>query len=200
VANCLDLFEQTRPSPAIHELADLFGRALRDLGSWLERRFDGRFLGPWEQARGSVVPLVRSLLDMPLYRDIAQYDGAPVPFLKRAQITAFDLDGALREGREGLRDLDRLTIFADNLVPHVLRQNAVLAFDPALESRIEREELLVWGSPEEVEIRACALHAVEELARLTGLRAADLDGWLWRSGAAPRYKAHPRHRSRCPYY
>ena len=45
--------------------------------------------------------------------------GVPVPFLKRAQIAAADL--APRRASSQFPDLERLTMFADNLVPHVLR-------------------------------------------------------------------------------
>ena len=44
-----------------------------------------------------------------------------------------------------------------------------LVYDDALAGRIERGELLAPGSPEEVEIRACGVHAVELLAARTGL-------------------------------
>jgi hypothetical protein len=133
---------------------------------------------------------------MPLYRDVSQYDGLRVPFLKRAQLTAQDLASA---GLAELADLDRLTLFADNLIPHVLRIDGVLRFDAGLVERIEAGELLEHGSREEVEIRACALHAVEMLAR-DGPPPRLLDQWLWRRGSRPEYKAHPRHRARCPYY
>ena len=90
---------------------------------------------------------------------------------------------------------------ADNLVPHVLRIDGVLEFEPALVDRIDREELLEHGSPEEVEIRACAVHAVELLVAARGdTTAAAVDDLLWRRGAAPRYKAHPRHRARTTAY
>ena len=39
-------------------------------------------------------------------------------------------------------DLDRLTIFADNLVPHVLRVDGVLRYDSRLAARIDAGELL----------------------------------------------------------
>ena len=99
------------------------------------------------------------------------------------------------------RDLDRLTMFADNLVPHVLRLDGVLTYEPELLARIERGELLEHGSPEEIEIRACALHAVELMteARPATL-PADIDYVLWNRGQDPRYKAQPRHRSRCTAY
>ena len=45
-------------------------------------------------------------------------------FYKRAQIAANDLHLA---GVVDFADIDRLTIFADNLVPHVLRLDGVLA-------------------------------------------------------------------------
>ena len=100
-------------------------------------------------------------------------------------------------------DLDRLTMFADNLVPHVLRLDGVLRFAPGLAARIDRGELIEHGSAEEVEIRACALHAVELIVAGAGDAAttsAQVDEYLWNRGQLPRYKAVPRHRSRCTAY
>ena len=79
----------------------------------------------------------------------------------------------------------------------MLRIDGVLRFDEDLVARIDAGELLVHDSPEEVEIRACALHAVEALvaAHPTGTTAAATDWVLWTRGAAARYKAHPRHRA-----
>jgi hypothetical protein len=77
----------------------------------------------------------------------------------------------------------------------------VLAFDPQLVARIDRGDLIEHGSPEEIEIRACALHAVELIVAARGdTRAADLDQLLWQRGQQLRYKASPRHRSRCTAY
>ena len=84
----------------------------------------------------------------------------------------------------------------------MLRLDGVLAFDDALVARIEAEELIEHDSPEEVEIRACALHAVELLvaAHPAGTTATAVDNVLWHRGAAPRYKARPRHRARTTAY
>jgi hypothetical protein len=82
-----------------------------------------------------------------------------------------------------------------------LRTDGVLRFDPGLIERIERGELIEHGSPEEVEIRACALHAVELIvAERPGTRSSDVDRLLWNRGQESRYKASPRHRSRCTAY
>jgi hypothetical protein len=135
---------------------------------------------------------------MPLYRDVWR----AVPFLKRAQLTAADL--ALATGHR-FDDLDRLTLFADNLVPHVLRLDGVLAYDPELVARIEAGDLLAAGSVEEVEIRAGAVTAVERVvAALHDLgrpaTAMAVDHLLWRRGQGPSYKAVPRHRCRTTSY
>ena len=117
-------------------------------------------------------------------------------FYKRAQIVPSDLALA---GAASFGDLDRLTIFADNLVPHVLRVDGVLRYDPDLAAHIDAERLLAPGEAER-EIRACALHACEELAPRTGIPARELDIRLWNAGQEPRYKAVPRHRTRSVYY
>jgi hypothetical protein len=181
-----------------HELMGLFVGSLRGLGRRLTDEHGGSFTGLIDSAGGSAAALVERLAGWDSFADSSDYRGWAVPFLKRAQIAAADLAGA---GVAGFGDLDRLTMFADNLVPHVLRLDGVLRFEPALVKRIERGQLIEHGSPEEVEIRACALHAVELIvAERPGTRAADIDQVLWSRGGAPRYKAFPRHRSRCTAY
>ena len=118
-------------------------------------------------------------------------------FYKRAQITANDLALA---GVAAFADADRLTIFADNLVPHVLRVDGMLAYEPELAAKIDGGEELAAGSEMETELRACAVHACELISARTGLAPRLLDAALWNRGQAPRYKAIPRHRTRSVYY
>jgi hypothetical protein len=193
-------------NPAAAPLLAEFTAALADLGAFLLRDFDGRFAGPVEAAGGSADALVRLLARMPRYRDVSRYDELVVPFYKRAQITCADLALALGErGPGAFRDLGELTLFADNLVPHVLRMKGVLRYDPALAAHVDREIVLPSGGREEVEIRAVAVHAVERLAaacaaRGLPIRPAALDQILWARGQAPEIKAVPRHRARNTYY
>ncbi len=205
-ATCTRVFGQGDAQPGAEELMAHFATALRDLGEWLERRWRGRFAGPVEAAGGSAARLVPLLAEMPLYRDVSRYDELEVPFYKRAQLTCADLSAAFAgEGYGHFHDLERLTCFADNLVPHVLRREGVLVYDADLARRIDAEELLVAGSREEVEIRAAAVHVVERLVegiRRAGgrARALELDFLLWNRGQRPEIKAHPRHRARTTYY
>jgi hypothetical protein len=181
-----------------HELMGLFAGSLRDLGRHVADEHGGRFASVAGSAAGSAVALARGLGKWSCFADTSTYDGLTLPFRKRAQIAAADLG---RAGAAHFHDIDRLTMFADNLVPHVLRLDGVLRFDPELVARIDRAELIEHGSSEEVEIRACALHAVELIvAARPGSCAADVDELLWNRGQQPRYKASPRHRSRCTAY
>jgi hypothetical protein len=211
---CAELFGQPHPGP-VDDLLELFARAWRDLGRLLLDRYGGSALALVRAAGGSAARLVELLDAMPLVHDVARYDGVEVPLYKRAQITASHLDRALAAaGRAGggggggggaepvprFTDLDRLTAFADNLVPHTLRMLGVLAYDDELAGRIARGELLQPGEPAEVEIRACGVWAVEELSRVSGVDAATIDHQLWQRGQDPVIKAVPRHRCRSPYY
>jgi Potential Queuosine, Q, salvage protein family len=181
-----------------HALMALYADSLRDLAAHVEADHGGRF-AELAASTGSAVALARHLGGWRCFADVSRYDGREIPFLKRAQIAAADL---ARAGAGRYDDLGALTMFADNLVPHVLRLDGVLHVDPALVARIERGELIAHGSPEEVELRACALHAVELIvsAREDGITAAEVDECLWNRGQQARYKAVPRHRCRCTAY
>jgi hypothetical protein len=179
-----------------HLLMEEFATALRDVGVHLGHEYNGRFRGPAE-ASADIPDLVGTFAPWDAFADASRYEGREVPFFKRAQLAAADLH---RAGVAGVPGLDRLTAFADNLVPHVLRVDGILHLDPRLTGRIEAEELLEHGSPEEVELRACAVHAVELLANAGPLTPAAIDGALWNRGRDSRYKSLPRPRSRNTAY
>jgi hypothetical protein len=183
-----------------HELMGLYAASLRDLGHQVFSSAGGSFAA-LAATPTSAVELAGKLGSWPCFADTSRYGEIAIPFLKRAQIAAADLN---RAGVTAFADLDRLTMFADNLVPHVLRLDGILHFAPGIVARINRGELIEHGSTEEVEIRACALHAVELIvaarAETTPVTAADVDQHLWQRGQEPSYKAVPRHRSRCTAY
>ncbi|MEA2269597.1 MAG: hypothetical protein QOC64_2207 [Solirubrobacteraceae bacterium] len=169
-----------------HELMALFAQALRQLGAFLGER---GALDVVAGADGSAVRLAEQLAaGMPMFRDHG--------FYKRAQIAPSDLELA---GVAQFRDMDRLTIFADNLVPHVLRCDGVLVYDERLAAHIDAGRPLRPG-PQEREIRACSVHACALIAERTGMTERDIDNALWTRGGAPEYKAVPRHRCRTIFY
>jgi hypothetical protein len=205
-ADCAAIFDQDLGVPEPAELMGLFAQAWNELGAFLLARYGGRFAGPLAEADGDLERIAEILGTMPLFRDVARYDELEVPFYKRAQITAADLASSdIGEQGDRLHGVERLTAFADNLVPHTLRCEGVLHYAPALTERIEREEPIAPGSAEEVEIRAAGVHAVERLVAVLGeggveTCAARVDAWLWNRGQSPAVKARPRHRTRTVFY
>ncbi|MDQ6669735.1 MAG: queuosine salvage family protein [Chloroflexota bacterium] len=193
--DCAGMFGQEfGADAAVDELMGLFAAALNALGGYVGARFGGSFGALVESARGSAEELVGILVEMPFYQDVG--------FYKRAQLTAADLSVA-QVATFG--DLDRLTIFADNLVPHVLRVDGILQYEPDLLDRINREELIPSGSTEEREIRAGAVHAVELIRealhrRTHAVTSMELDYVLWNRGQQPAYKSQSRHRTRTVFY
>lgn len=172
--------------PPDHELMSLYAMALRELGRFLGER---RALDLVAECGGSAERLAEALA-----RGMAMFDDRG--FYKRAQIAAADLALA---GVASFPDLDRLTVFADNLVPHVLRCEGILAYDRSLAAHIDAGEVLSPGGAER-EIRACAVHACELISARTGVPERVLDNRLWNHGQAPEYKARLRHRCRTVFY
>ena len=94
--------------------------------------------------------------------------------------------------RLGLAASYRLTVFADNLLPHVLRLDGVLIYEPALARLVDQGRLLRTGSRMEREIRACTVHACEQLAMRLEVPPRTLDNWLWNRGRHRPTASDPR--------
>ena len=172
---------------ADHPLMALYAEALVQLGAFLGDRTALEVIAAAGGAAGRFAAALAA--GMPFFDDRGYY--------KRAQIAANDLALA---GVASFADLDRLTIFADNLVPHVLRTDGVLVYAPELAARIDGGELLEAGGEPEREIRACAVHACEQLAARAAVPPRTLDNWLWNRGNAPPYADGAPHLTRTVFY
>jgi hypothetical protein len=180
---------------------------LNELGKVLLEEYHGQASQLVEAAGQSAIVLVRILYRrLSSFRDIAKYRGHQVPFYKRAQILAADLFGAFK-GKEWGRftDLDKLTAFADYKLPQVLRHLGILRYAPDLENVIDQQIFIEAGSPEEIEIRANTIWAVElirqELERMgKGLRAFEIDWILWKMGQDEVFREKPYHRTVTIFY
>lgn len=203
---CCRVFGQKESDFAAYELMRLFAQALRDFAELLFLHYEGSFVNLIRSAGNSAARLAEILCQMPFYRDSFNYEGHEVLLLKRAQITASDLHLAFRGSDYGyFADIVDLTIFADNLVPHVLAVDGLLQYSPDLQNLIKAGTLLRSGSIEEIEIRACAVHAVELLRQAFAdvgvtVSSQQLDYLLWNRGQASRYNLTPTHQTRCVYY
>ena len=182
---------------------------LRDAGATLVERYDGRFhnlvaaASPalYDDGNGLLELLVR---DFPRFDDVAEYNGHTVRFYKLAQLALWFLHVSLPGGL-GLSDLDRLSAFADYIVPVGLRVLGIFRYSDALEHAIAGGVLIEAGSPWEVELRAHTIYATALLTdEVNALRPPELqvivpqiDARLW----VPFHKTHhPHHLTRTIYY
>ncbi len=180
---------------------------LREVGIILNEKYDGTFVNVLQKADRSAVKLVKEVVsNFPSFNDIATYQGQTVYLYKRVQLLAADLNGAFEgEGHGEFVDLDQLTIFADYKLPQVLRHYHVLEYDEYLSNMVDNYMHFVPGSPEEVEIRAATIHAVEIIRQsLTNghrsIPAFKLDWWLWTLGQNDITRDKPYHRARTAFY
>ncbi len=180
---------------------------LREAGHILIREWGGDVLNLVESARGSGAGLAARLVaSFPSFRDEARYDGRTVRFWKRAQLLVSDLYQAFDgKGFGAFSDLHELTAFADYKLPQVLRALGIISYEPVLEETVDGLQYLEAGSPEEVEIRAMTIWAVEEIKKAFGqdghdVTSAVMDQWLWQLGQLEPFRKKPYHRCRTIYY
>ncbi|PKA59888.1 hypothetical protein AXF42_Ash015946 [Apostasia shenzhenica] len=149
-------------------------RLLHEVGSELEKSFDGKATNLVKACGNSALSLVTIVakhfpVSFPQqgFRDHSLYRGHQIFFYKRAQIFVADLWNAFKgKGYGSFHDISSVTIFADYIVPAVLRQLGILKYSSSLSSSIDTKKEIVSGSEEEVEIRACSIYAVEKMREL----------------------------------
>jgi hypothetical protein len=186
------------------QLLDERARIWREVGEVLVERYDGRFSNVFAAA-GSCADFLELLTSgFGRFDDRAQYDGLDVRFWKLAQLSVWILEATL-PGGTGFTDLDRLTAFADYIVPAALRVLGITRYSAALEEAVQNGRLVEAGSPWEVEIRAHTIVACDELTRrVNELRPPELrvivpqvDARLW----VPFHRTHyPHHLTRTIFY
>lgn len=201
-----------------HTLPELEERTLRlnELGLALQNNFQGLAANMVTAAKGSAVSLVSLVLQyLPGFRDTCIYRGRLVHFYKRAQILVGDVWAAYGKcGSEFdsnphhpfyFRDIDQLTMFADYRVPQLLRHFGVLGYDLPLAAAVDHLQEVPFGSPQEVEIRAATVVAVEMLRKQLLAKGLDLfvvevDWLLWQMGEESKDQIKPHHRTMTIYY
>jgi hypothetical protein len=189
------------------QLLDKRLEILHELGDILLNEYGGNASRLIESADKSAAGLTKLLSEkIPSFRDIAEYEGRTVYFLKRAQILAADLYGAFGGKSFGtFDDIERLTAFADYKLPQVLRHLGILCYSNSLSEKVDKRVMLSPGSPEEVEIRANTIWAVElikenlfQLGRK--LNSYEIDWLLWNLGQDDSFREKPYHLTASIYY
>ena len=151
-------------------------QVLHAVGAVLSEKYAGRFhnfvkaCSPrlYDNGNGLVDRLVK---EFPRFDDVSVYAGHRVKFYKLSQLGIWFVYSALRKtGGFRLDDIDKMTAFADYMVPVGLRLLGITSYSPALEKAINTHQLIPRDSPWEVEIRAHCVYATallcEEINRI----------------------------------
>lgn len=146
-----------------------------------------------KEANAFVTALIETF---PALQDRSVHQGKEVWILKKPQLLAIDLYRHLNTQLPQLfawGDRSQLTVFADNVLPVLLRHFGVLRFEPSLAEIIDTKQVLP-PDEREVEIRALSVHACnvlleklnEHLIRHSrkAVDATQLDFYLWFTGRA----------------
>jgi hypothetical protein len=180
---------------------------LRELGAYLLKNYAGKAHGLVEATGHSAAKLARFMAEkLSSFRDVAEYSGYKVFFYKRAQIFAADLYGSFHGKKWGaFDDMHRLTAFADYKLPQVLRHLGIMRYKNVLADKIDQKILLQPARPEEVEIRANTILAVELIRRELqsmgkDLKPFEIDWVLWNMGQDKSFKPKPYHRTATIFY
>jgi len=200
--NCADIFGLDIEKPYSSEFSNMCSGNLRELGQNIADNYNGSFMSFVDAAEGSAGKMIHNLIKMDNFKDVHEYRGMTIAFYKRAQIAAVDMHLAFKSlGYDLFDDLGLVTMFADNGIPHVLRMDGILEYSASLAGNIDNGEEIVSGSEEEIEIRACAGHAVELMSKVSRLTAVNIDHILWhRSVSNSYYRDAPTHRTLSHYY
>ncbi len=166
------IFRGNIEMPMLDERAEILNAA----GEVLVKKYHGRFYefvqaGPpraFAEGRGL---LERLIAEFPRYNDVSIYDGHTVQIHKLAQLGLWALHAALsRSGAFRVEDAERLTAFADYIVPVALRVMNIFEYSPTLEEAINSHKLIPRDSTQEIEIRAHTIYATALLREEINLR------------------------------
>ncbi len=166
---------------------------LHQVGATLVERYKGRFRNfvkscstrLYDNGNGLVDRLVA---EFPRFNDVSSYDGHTVRIYKLPQLAIWFLYTSLRKsGTFHIDDLDKMTAFADYIVPVGLRLLGITRYSTQLENMVNSHQLIPRDSHQEIEIRAHCIYALALLAEeINCLRPPDLqivvpqlDARLW---------------------
>ena len=163
------------------------------VGSVLAEKYNGRFhnfvksCSPrlYDNGAGLIDRLVK---EFPRFDDVSPYDGETIKIYKLPQLGIWLAYSALRKGGQlVVEDIDKMTAFADYIVPVALRLLGITSYSPELEHAINTYQMIPRDSRWEVEIRAHCIYATALLTEeINNIRPKDqqiiipqIDARLW---------------------
>ncbi len=149
---------------------------LREVGKILAEKYSGRFhkfvhsCSPrlYDNGNGLIERMVK---EFPRFNDVSMLDGHEIKTYKLAQLGIWMLYASLHQkGKFRLEDPEKMTAFADYIVPVALRLHGITRYSEQLEQAINSNKLIPRDSRWEIEIRAHCIYATalltEEINKL----------------------------------
>ena len=171
------VFEGNIEMPMLDEKLDV----LHQVGKVLAEKYDGRFhvfvksCSPklYDNGNGLIDRLVK---EFPRFNDVSMLDGHEIKFYKLAQLGVWMLYATLHpSGKFQLEDPQKMTAFADYIVPVALRLHGITSYSQRLENAIQTHQLIPRDFRWEIEIRAHCIYATALLTEeINKLRPPDL--------------------------
>ena len=166
---------------------------LHEVGKVLSGKYDGKFhkfvrsCSPklYDNGNGLIDRLVK---EFPRFNDVSLLDGHEIKFYKLPQLGVWMLYSTLHKaGKFRLGDPQKMTAFADYIVPVALRLTGITSYSKELEHAINTYQLIPRDSRWEIELRAHCLYATALMTdEINKLRPANLqiiipqvDARLW---------------------
>jgi Potential Queuosine, Q, salvage protein family len=187
-ADMAKIFSGNIEMPMLDEKLELF----HQVGGVLAAKYDGRFskfihsCSPrlYDNGNGLVERLAA---EFPRYNDVSSYNGHEIKFYKLTQLGYWQIYSGLGSGAFRIDDIQKMTAFADYIVPVALRLMSMTSYSPELERAIDTYQMIPRDSRQEIEIRAHCLYVTALLTdEINKLRPADaqiiipeIDARLW---------------------
>jgi Potential Queuosine, Q, salvage protein family len=171
------VFEGNIEMPMLDEKLEV----LHQVGKVLEEKYNGRFhtfvksCSPklYDNGNGLIDRLVK---EFPRFNDVSMLDGHEIKFYKLAQLGVWMLYATLHPlGKFQLDDPQKMTAFADYIVPVALRLHGITSYSERLEKAINSHQLIPRDFRWEIEIRAHCIYATALLTEeINKLRPANM--------------------------
>ena len=155
------IFTGNMPMPMLDEKL----RVLHEVGGVLAENYHGRFhkfvesCSPrlYDNGNGLIERMVK---EFPRFNDVSILDDREIRFYKLAQLGVWMLYATLHPvGKFRLDDSEKMTAFADYIVPLALRLHGITRYSEKLEQAIQSRQLIPRDSRWEIEIRAHCIYA-----------------------------------------
>ena len=182
-------------------------KILREIGTTMVAKYSGKASNLIAEAQGNSQNLVELIVqNFPSFSDTSLYKEKEIYFYKRAQLLVADIyqifDG---KGFGALKNVDQLTACADYKLPQILRKLGILEYATALAEKVDNKTEIPHNSPEEIEMRANTIWAVEFIKeevkkRSPQILSFEVNDHLWLATQEKFDGDKPYHRTRTTAY